>query len=193
MEIFSAVKAYSIMRESVVSHPLYDGIYNTKVPLGICKIQAGEWPSTVSSQCIMEGTIECLPGEDIHEVKENFKEYLLEWSAKDPWLKDHPLSIEWFGLWFDAAEISPDHPFVHTLKHSVKAFTDQDLLVAGGGGCDLRLPVLYGNTPSMLFGPKGGLIHSIDEYVEFDQVITCAKILTLTAIKWCGLENQDLR
>ncbi len=69
IEVFQAVEAYSIMREFSVSHPLYDPFYFTKVPLGICKIQAGEWPSTVASQCVMEGTIECLPGEDIHEIK----------------------------------------------------------------------------------------------------------------------------
>jgi acetylornithine deacetylase len=187
MEVFQAVEAYSIMRESIASHPLYDPYYFTKVPLGICKIQAGEWPSTVSSQCVMEGTIECLPGEDIHEVKENFKKYLLEWSAKDSWLKEHPLTVKWFGLWFDAAEISPDHPYVQTISSVVKDVTGEDLIAGGGGGCDLRLPVLYGNTPAILFGPAGGMIHSTDEYVEFEQVITCAKILALTAAKWCGI------
>lgn len=187
MEVFQAVEAYSIMRESSVSHPLYDPTYNTKVPLGICKISAGEHPSTVASQCVMEGTIECLPGEDIHEVKEAFKAYLMEWAAKDAWLKDHPLEIEWFGLWFDAAQIEPDHPFVLTLTSVVKDVTGSKPIVAGGGGCDLRLPVLYADTPAVLFGPAGGMIHSTDEYVEFEQVLTCAKILALTAIEWCGL------
>jgi len=189
MEVFQAVEAYSIMRESAASHPLYDPYYFTKVPLGICKIQAGEWPSTVASQCVMEGTIECLPNENIHEVKEAFKNFLLEWSSKDKWLRDHPIKIEWFGLWFDAAEISPDHPFVETLSKVAKEVTSEDVLAVGGGGCDLRLPVLYGNTPAILFGPGGGLIHSTDEYVEFEQVISCAKILALTAAKWCGVSN----
>jgi len=186
MEVFQAVEAYSIMRESSVSHPLYDSIYNTKVPLGICKISAGEHPSTVASQCMMEGTIECLPGEDIHEVKEVFKAYLMEWAAKDAWLSDHPLEIEWFGLWFDAAQIEPDHPFVLTLTGVVEDVTGRKPIVAGAGGCDLRLPVLYADTPAVLFGPAGGMIHSTDEYVEFEQVLTCAKILALTAVEWCG-------
>ncbi len=186
MEIFQAVEAYSIVRESSVSHPLYDSIYNTKVPLGICKISAGEHPSTVASQCVMEGTIECLPGEDIHEVKEAFKSYLMEWAAKDVWLKDHPLEIEWFGLWFEAAQIEPDHPFVLTLTGVVEDVTGRKPIVAGAGGCDLRLPVLYADTPAVLFGPAGGMIHSTDEYVEFEQVLTCAKILALTAVEWCG-------
>ena len=74
-----------------MSHPLYDEAYDTKVPTGICKIQAGEWPSTVASQALLEGTIECLPGEDIHQVKADFKRYILEWSAKDSWFKRRPV------------------------------------------------------------------------------------------------------
>ena len=188
MEVIQAIDAYSIMREATVSHPLYDGFYNTKVPLAVCVIAAGEWPSTVSSQCRMEGTIECLPGEDIQEVKADFGAYLHEWSAKDPWLKEHPLTLEWFGLWFDAAEVAPDHPFVSTLQSSVAESTGQPPLVVGAGGCDLRLPILYGNTPAVLFGPSGGMIHSVDEYVEFDQVIQAAKSLARFIVDWCGIE-----
>jgi acetylornithine deacetylase len=111
MEVLQAIEAYSITRESSVSRPLYDAYHNTKVPLGVCKISAGEWPSTGASQCVMEGTIECLPGEDIQDVKEHFRAYLLEWAAKNDWLRDHPLDTQWFGLWFDAAQMEVDHPF----------------------------------------------------------------------------------
>lgn len=185
-EVFEAVETYSIMREASAFHPLYDDSHTTKVPLGICKLEAGEWPSTVASQAVMEGTIECLPGEDIHKVKEDFRSFLMEYSSKDAWLKDHPLAVEWFGLWFEAAETPADHPFIKTLAATAEGFTHQPVRLAGGGGCDLRLPVLYGDTPAVIFGPKGGLIHSVDEYVEFEQVISCAKILALTAAQWCG-------
>lgn len=188
-EVFHAVEAYSIMRESQVSHPLYDEIYNTKVPTGICKIVAGEWPSTIASQAILEGSIECLPGEDIHKIKADFKEYILEWSQKDAWFADHPLQIEWFGLWFDSAQIDPGHPMVGALSAAAKSVTGRDVQVGGSGGCDLRLPVLYGDTPSVLFGPSGAMIHSTDEFIEFEQVIDCARVLARMAVDWCGVAS----
>ena len=188
-EVFQAVEAYSIMRESVVSHPLYDDFYNTKVPTGICKIVAGEWPSTIASQAVLEGSIECLPGEDIHQIKAAFREYILEWSDKDPWFQEHPLQIEWFGLWFDAAQIDPNHPMVRALSQAAKSVTGNDVKVGGSGGSDLRLPVLYGNTPAVLFGPSGAMIHSTDEYIEFEQVINCARVLARMAVDWCGLAS----
>ncbi len=190
MEVFRAIEEYSIMRESVARHPLYDEYGVTKAPLGICTIRGGEWPSTVPSRCVMEGTIECLPGEDIHVVKEGFKRFLMEWSSKDPWLKHNPPTVEWFGLWFEAAEIDPGHPFVTTMRGVSRELTGRDLRTVGGGGCDLRLPVLYGDTPAMVFGPKGGMIHSTDEYVEFEQVVTCAKVLAVAAARWCGVANE---
>ncbi|MGI9418784.1 MAG: ArgE/DapE family deacylase [Geminicoccaceae bacterium] len=186
IEVFNAVEAYSIMRESAASHPLYDGMYDTKVPTGICKFQAGEWPSTVPEQAVLEGTIECLPGEDIHVIKDGFRAYLEEWSAKDPWLKDHPLKLVWFGLWFESAEIPSDHPMIKSLAKAASAVTGAAPAIRGGGGSDLRLPILYGDTPTVLFGPAGGRIHSADEYVEFEQVIACAKVLAEMAIDWCG-------
>ena len=186
-EVFHAVEAYSIMRESQVSHPLYDEVYNTKVPTGICRMAAGEWPSTIASQAVLEGTIECLPGEDIHEIKADFKRFIQEWSAKDPWFKAHPLGFEWFGLWFDAAQIDPAHPMVGVLSAAAKSVTGRDVEVGGAGGCDLRLPVLYGDTPAALFGPSGAMIHSTDEYIEFEQVIDCARVLCRMAVEWCGV------
>jgi acetylornithine deacetylase len=136
----------------------------------------------------MEGTIECLPGENIHEVKDKFRQYIVEWASKDPWLKEHPPSIEWFGLWYDSSMIKPDHPFVSTLSRTTERVTGVIPVPVGAPGCDLRLPILYGNTPAVRFGPAGGMIHSVDEYVEFEQVIACASILALTSIEWCGLD-----
>ena len=58
--------------------------------------------------------------------------------------------------------------------------------IMGGGGSDLRLPILYANTPTVLFGPSGGPIHSSNEYVNFDEVIDCAKIFADLTVNWCN-------
>ena len=189
MEVIRAIEAYSVMREAGASHPYYDDFYTTKVPLAVCKIHAGDWPSTIASECVMEGTIECLPGEDIQQVKLEFRRYLEAWSARDPWLKDHPLELEWFGLWFDAAALGRDHPFVCQVEQTVERIAGARMLVGGAGGCDLRLPILYGQTPAVVFGPAGGPVHSTDEYVEFEQVVECARILVRLAVDWCGLAS----
>ena len=136
-------------------------------------------------QAVLEGTLECLPGEDIQEIKAAFRAYHMEWSAKDPWFKEHPLKLEWFGLWFEAAEIAIDHPMIDALASAAATIAGARPAIRGGGGSDLRLPILHRDTPTVLFGPVGGLIHSADEYVGFAQVIDCAKILAQMALNWC--------
>ena len=195
LEVFQAVEAFSIMRESETSHPLYESITTddrsgTKVPTGICKFHAGEWPSTVAEQAVLEGTLECLPNEDIHEIKSRFKSYIEEWSRKDSWFKDNPLILEWFGLWFESAEIEKNHPLVKVLESSTNSVTGEKPNIMGGGGSDLRLPIIYADTPTVLFGPSGGLIHSSNEYVNFSEVIDCAKILALLTVDWCGVSES---
>jgi acetylornithine deacetylase len=187
--LYDAVKHYARMREAEVHHPLYqDGRHGrTKVPTAICIINAGAWPSTVPGEAVLEGTIECLPGEDIHAVVNDFEKYLREVASDDPWLRDHPFTFERFGLWFDAAEIAPDHPFVRTLKQASATALGRVPSVVGGGGSDLRLPIRYANCPTVLWGPGGGPIHSVDEWVDVEQLVAMLKAVLVTAVEWCGI------
>ncbi|MCC7021218.1 MAG: ArgE/DapE family deacylase [Thermomicrobiales bacterium] len=184
--IYDAVKHYARMRESVVSDPLYEGRERTKVPTAICTIQAGAWPSTVPGEAVMEGTIECLPSEDIHRVVDDFERYLREIAADDPWLREHPFTFERFGLWFEAAGIQPDDPFVRALQRASRIALGEMPRVVGGGGSDLRLPILHAGCPTVLWGPGGGPIHSVDEWVSIDQLVAMLKATLVAAVEWCG-------
>jgi acetylornithine deacetylase len=85
MIIFQAVERYADYLNSTADHPLYQ-YTETKVPCAVCTIHAGNWPSTTPAFCVMEGSLECLPGEDIDVAKERFKKYLLLAAKQDPWL-----------------------------------------------------------------------------------------------------------
>jgi acetylornithine deacetylase len=187
--IHQAVKRYAQLRESVVAHPLYELHGRNKVPTAVCRFHAGAWPSTVPGEAVLEGTIECLPGEDIHAVVDEFEGYLREVAADDPWLRVHPFRFERFGLWFEASAIEPSHEFVTTLRDASKTALGKEPTVAGGGGSDLRLPVLYADCPTVLWGPGGGPIHSVDEWVEVDQLMDMLKACLVTAVRWCGVAN----
>lgn len=188
LQVYQAVEAYAAMRQAQVSHPLYDPYYRFKVPLAICKIHGGEWPSTIPATCVLEGSIEALPGEDIEQVKADFKAYLQALGLYDPWFEQHPIEVEWWGLRLESAEVPLDHPLVQAAAEEIAAVKGFPPIIGGGGGCDLRLPVLYGNTPAVIYGPRGGMVHCIDEYVEFEQVLTCAEVLANLAVRWCGVE-----
>jgi acetylornithine deacetylase len=185
-KIFQAVQSYALWRAAEADHPLYEWD-PTKIPVSICKIEAGNWPSTLPARCVMEGSIECLPGEDIDEVKEQFRAYLLESARQDEWLRKNPPTIEWFGLRFDAGETSTDNSFITEFSSTYESIRGEKPQILGGGGSDLRLPVLYAQSPSVLFGPSGGAIHSTDEYVDIDSVMEVAQIIGKFILDWCEI------
>ena len=181
--LIEATKHYSLMRESSIKHPMYTR-HLTLVPLAICRIHAGEWPSTVPGEAILEGTIECLPGEDIQQVVSDFQSYIERVAAQHPWMKDHIPVFERFGLAFEAAEIPADHPLVSTIGEASTSVLGYAPEIVGGGGSDLRLPVLYADCPTVLYGPGGGMIHSVDEFVLTDQLLDCLKVVLVTILRW---------
>lgn len=193
--VYEAVRHFSQMREAEVASPkrrdpLYDAYRRTRVPTAICKIQAGAWPSTVAGEAVLEGTIECLPGEDIREVVDALERYLAEVCADHWFLREHPVRFERFGLWFESAGLKPDDPFVETLLKSGETALGSAPMLLGGGGSDLRLPVLYSDCPTVLWGPGGGPIHSVDEWASIDQMVDMLKAVLVAAVEWCGLEAK---
>ena len=56
----------------------------------------------------------------------------------------------------------------------------------GGGGSDLRLPILHAGCPTVLWGPGGGPIHSVDEWVAIDQLVAMLTASLVAAVAWCG-------
>ena len=54
-------------------------------------------------------------------------------------------------------------------------------------GSDLRLPININKCPTVLFGPGGGPIHSVDEWVSTDELVKMLKVCLLTAIDWCEI------
>jgi acetylornithine deacetylase len=122
-------------------------------------------------------------------VRESFRAYLLQVAGQDAWLKEHPPQVKWFGLWFESAETPLDSPLVSQFAASYKTVVGKEPVVLGGGGSDLRLPILYANSPSAHFGPSGGAIHSTDEYVEIDSVMQVAQVIGRFILDWCKVSE----
>jgi len=166
-------------------HPLYN-CYPLTTPLCVGKFNSGHYPSAVPQECILEGSIEFLPGEKVEEVKREFEKTIENVSKKDSWLKKHPPKIEWFGLSLLPAQISPAHPLVGVFKKAYTEISGKETKVAGfPSGCDMRIRVLYAGTPSIVFGPGDiSLAHRVDEFILIDELILFVKVLALGIVEW---------
>ncbi len=172
-------------RNSEVEHPLL-GKLRLPYPLSIGRVQAGNWSSSVPEELIFEGRIGVAVGEDSQAVRRQFEQTLAHLSASDPWLRDHPLDIQWNGGQFDAGEIPADSPLVALCRQCMFDLTDQEPAIEGAPyGSDLRLLVNLGKIPTLLFGPGDvNVAHISDENVRVDEILLAARAYILAALRF---------
>jgi len=189
IKILESLKNLEEQREKSSTHVLFER-YSSRTPICVGIMKSGEWPCTVPEDAVIEGTIECLPGENIVDVSNDLEQYLDRVVKNDRWLREHKPNVEWPTLCIESSETSRDHPLALSVKESYEEITGE-MIVYGGfpGGCDMRLLTKYANTPTVLFGP-GSLkqAHSINEFLSTTDLMESVKIIALCLMKWCGVE-----
>jgi acetylornithine deacetylase len=186
IKILNALGDFEEYRKREKTHFLFER-YPLQVPLNIGVINGGEWPCTVPKEVLLEGTVECLPGESIKEVSRDLENYIRKVAESDWWMRKNKPSIEWPGLWIESSEIDFDHPLAMMMGESIRELTGKEPVVAGfPGGCDMRLLVRYAATPTIIFGP-GSLkeAHSANESLRINDLIRSIEIIALFLLKWC--------
>jgi len=185
--VVNAVSDLEKIRIDLLNHPLYPD-KQSSLPCMVGVFQSGSFPSAFPDTCLLRGSIATLPGEDTGQVKANFVEHLMAFSKTDPWLKDHPPEVKFTGYCGDPAEIPPDHPIVSVMSERFRQVMGKEPQITGRqGAADTRYLIKYGQTPTVIFGP--GLteqMHSTNEWVSTDDLISATKILALSIMDWCG-------
>ena len=166
-----------------LEHPLN---YNIGV------VQAGDWPSSVPSECTLEVSLSAFPGEDLDAVAEGFRKKLLEAAGRDEWLVTNPPDIDFFAFRAEGCTLDAESPLFTTLDRA------HDLVVGGKpkryistATTDVRFFSLYHDTPATCYGPIGGNLHAPDEWVDLQSVKETTAVLALAAMEWCGVAGVD--
>jgi acetylornithine deacetylase len=185
-EIVKAVSNFEAIRIHQLSHPLYPDRLSS-LPCMVGMFQAGTFPSAFPDVSNLKGSFATLPGEDTDKVKRDFVDHIRTFASTDPWLRDHPPEVKFFGYCGDSAEIAPDHPMVKALSRNFEAVTGKTPAVTGRqGAADIRYLIKYGKTPTVIFGPGATeQMHANNEWVDLDDVVIAIKTLTLTILEWC--------
>jgi acetylornithine deacetylase len=164
-------------------NPLFDR-YDNPVQICIGMIRAGQWPSKVPDECILEGGVGFLPNKSIAEVRAELEAAVMR--SDDEWLKSH-FELSYPKLKKDAYEIDPNHPIVTTLNSAMLECGRPSEVYGWNVSCDAALYAKMAGIPTVVFGPSDiREAHGRDEKVKYDDVIDCAKALALTIPRWCG-------
>jgi acetylornithine deacetylase len=186
-KITKAVEALEAKRVATVKHPLYPKPIDA-LPCMIGAFHSGNFPSSFPATCLLKGSMATVPGEDHEGVKRSLVEHIARAAAEDPWLKDHPPKVRFVGYDAQASEIPVKHPIVETVSKNYTEVTGRQPEISGRqGAADTRFLNLYGNTPTVIFGPGStAVMHSDDEYVSIDDYLAAIKVMALSIYDWCG-------
>jgi acetylornithine deacetylase len=196
--ILAAIQEYERHRGNTAVHPLMPRGITTINPGMIAGGSGGELDgmprttlaySNMSDFCVIGLSLKYLPTERGDEVRAEFEEYIAAVAATDPWLRDHPPTIEWgrHGVSMPPAETKPDHPFLRVIESASRDVTGEANWTGFEAKTDLCWLVEAG-IPGLIYGPGAiDQAHGASEYIELDELRTATTVVALTIARWCGV------
>jgi acetylornithine deacetylase len=176
-------------RNDRITDPLYSKI-PIPIPINIGKIEGGDWPSSVADLVTLEGRMGVSPEETMEEAKNEMSSWIETLIEIDPWFKQQPVTLEWFGARWIPGAIDLGHELVGKLTACYQeVIGEAPVIEASPWGTDGGLLSKVGGTPTIVFGPGvTEKAHFPNEYIEIDKVFEVAEIVALTIVDWCGTE-----
>ncbi|MBA2315466.1 MAG: ArgE/DapE family deacylase [Chloroflexi bacterium] len=165
-------------RNEAETDPLMTGL-GLPYPTIVGKVEGGEWASTVLDRVVAEGRYGVRLGQAWRDAEADLRRCIDAACAADPFLRDHPASVEITGGRFSSAQVPADHRLPVSLGAAAEDVLGRRPAVLGKPyGADMRLLVNEGQTPTVIFGPGDvAVAHSADEFVPLDEVADCARVL----------------
>ena len=151
----------------------------------IGKVAGGDWASTVIDRIEAEGRYGVKLGQSWRDAERDLIRCIDDANESDPFLRDHPATVELTGGRFSSSRVPADHPLPVGLAAVASAVLGHEPPMTGEPyGADMRLLVNEGATPTVIFGPGDKRVaHSADEWVSVTEIAACARTLAAWLVR----------
>ena len=185
--ILRALEDDEMRRNASETDPLMTAI-GLPYPTIVGKVSGGEWASTVLDRLVAEGRYGVRLGQSPSDAATDLRAAIAKANASDPFLRDHPATVEIVGSQFGSGRVPSDHELPVGLAAVTEAITGKRPALLGEPyGADMRLFINEGATPCVIFGPGDVKVaHSADENVPLAEVEACARVLTAWVVQELG-------
>ena len=186
MLVINAIKKLEDERNQRVksTDPLYKDL-PIPIPINVGKIHGGKWPSSVADLVILEGRIGVSPSETLENAREELHKALV--NIEDEWIRQHPVKLEFFGAHWLPGGIDLNHDIVKKISEAYEeVLNGKPVIESSPWGTDGGY-LSYNGIPAVVFGPgTTSLAHQVDESIDIDNMISCAKVIALTLVNFCN-------
>lgn len=187
LPIISALRALEAQMNAEERHPLYQD-HPHPINLNLGTIRAGDWPSSVPSECVLECRLACLPGSTVDQAQARVRAAIEAAARSDPWLSEVPPRVEFFGFRAEPSVSNRDSEAIRLLVDCHQSIVGEPLVFRASTACtDERFFINQLGIPSTSYGPSGQRLHGDDERVSIASIRQTAKVLALYTLRWCGI------
>jgi acetylornithine deacetylase len=185
--VFAAMRRLEAKRNEV-RHPIM-ARWDLPIPIELGMITAGDWASSVPDRLTTEGRMGVAIGEDVAGARRALEDAVGEVSAADPWLRENPVEVQWWGGQFAPGLTDEDAAIIGIVQRAHAAVSARPQATWGTPyGSDLRLMTNMGGVPTVHYGPgDASLAHAPRESVPISELFTATRALTLITLEHCGV------
>ncbi|MGI9005925.1 MAG: ArgE/DapE family deacylase [Streptosporangiaceae bacterium] len=189
--VFWALRDLEARRNDAV-HPLMSR-WDIAYPIEVGRVQAGDWSSSVPDLLVADGRLGVALDEPPGHARAALEGAVAAACSSDPWLRDHPVSVEWWGGQFAPGLTGQDAPVFAALRDAHSAVSGHRQRVWGAPyGSDLRLMTGLGGVPTVHYGPGDArLAHGPREHVAIGDVLTAARALAVLILQYCSDDDEQ--
>ena len=187
--VFAALRRLEARRNEV-KHPLMTR-WELPLPIELGMVRSGDWASSVPDVLTADGRLGVAIGEDPAAARRALTEAVDEVCAADPWLRAHPVSVEWWGGQFAPGLTDADADILDVVRRAHGAVSDQPQATWGTPyGSDLRLMTNLAGIPTVHYGPgDAALAHGPYESVPIAELLTATRTLAMVTLEQCGVRG----
>ncbi len=148
-------------------------------------VHGGDWASTVIDHLEVEGRYGVRLGQTWRDAERDLRRCIDDANESDPFLRDHPATVELTGGRFSSSRVPAEHPLPAGLAAVVEDVLERRPVFHGEPyGADMRLLIDHGDTPTVIFGPGDKrLAHAANEWVSTTEVVDCARVLAAWRVR----------
>ncbi|MEG2213451.1 MAG: M20/M25/M40 family metallo-hydrolase [Clostridiales bacterium] len=186
-EVIEALRKFDAERQS--KHTFKDGKLQGK-PFTKVELFKANSSELVMGDCLrfdIAARVNFGYDETVGSVFNELQEYLKEYFRNDPWFSANPPEVSKGTFKGTPVQVAPESPVIKLIEGvvtEVKHF--DDFIYQYHGSSEVRLPNLYGNTPTVGIGPVCyGLGTTNKESLDLADYIDGIKVVAGLIIDWC--------